>query len=114
MMLKNFQNKVVGYALYSDTERHIHDVAVHPDYRRYSKKMLYELLNHMKEKGGVWEAETRKDTSYALLVKLGQMKKINLTEKDTHIGIQGEKLYKTYISFPENDSAGISRGNERE
>ena len=101
IMMKNYQNEVVGYALYSDADRHIHDVAVHPDYRRYSKKMLFELLRHMKEVGGTWEAETRKNTSYALLTKLSKAGMINLTEKETFIGIQGEKLYKTYISFPD-------------
>ncbi len=102
MLLKNYQNEVVGYALYSDAAKHIHDVAVAPDYRRFSKKLLFELLNHMKEVGGTWEAETRKDTSYALLKRLSLLNMINLTEKETFMGIQGEKLYKTYISFPKN------------
>ena len=103
LLMKNYQNQVVGYALFSDVDHHVHDVAVHPDYRRYSKKMLFELLRHMKDVGGVWEAETRKDTSYALLTRLNKTGMIHLEEKDTYIGIQGEKLYKTFISFPQQN-----------
>ncbi len=95
--------------MFSDAERHVHDVAVHPDYRRYSKKMLFVLLKHMKEVGGVWEAETRRDTSYALLTRLSKTGMINLQEKDTYIGIQGEKLYKTYISFPDENEAIVKK-----
>ena len=113
IMMKNYQNEVVGYALYSDVDRHIHDVAVHPDYRRYSKKMLFELLRHMKEVGGTWEAETRKNTSYALLTKLSKAGMINLAEKETFIGIQGEKLYKTYISFPDKKQETTRQINEK-
>lgn len=98
LVLKNYENKVMGYALYSDVNRHVYDVAVHPEHRSYSKYMLFELLNKMKEAGGIWEAETRHDTSYPLIKKMAERGSIGLTEKDLPIGINGEKLYKVYIN----------------
>lgn len=104
MLLKNKKNEVLGYALYSDVDHHIHDVAVDPAYQKYSKHLLFKLLNHMKEKSGQnWEAECRKSTSLALLEKMEERGVIRLKRPENNfIVIQGERLSKVIIEF--NDS----------
>lgn len=100
MILKDKQNRVLGYALYSDMAHHVHDVAVAPEYQAYSKYMLFELLNHMKENSDKpWEAECRKSTSLALLDKMAERGSIRLNKLDGVIGIMGERLQKVSIDF---------------
>lgn len=114
MMLCNMKKEIVGYALYSDVDRHIHDVAVHPDYAHYSKNLLFPLLNHMKEIGGTWKAETRESTSYALLKKLEERGTINLTEhKKSFMGIQGERLNVISINFNDNKTKTAELLNQK-
>ena len=103
MILYNTKKEVLGYALYSDADKHIHDVAVHPDSRHYAKNLLFPLLAHMKEQGGTWGAETRKDTSFALLLKAAERGSLNLKVKDGVMGIQGERLNVVEISFPSQE-----------
>ena len=113
MLLKDKQNRVLGYALYSDTAHHVHDVAVDPEYQVYSKYMLFELLNHMKAHADKpWEAECRKSTSLALLEKMAERGSIHLVKQDGVMGIMGERLQKVSIDFNVSASRDKSLSNK--
>ena len=113
MILKDKQNRVLGYALYSDAAHHVHDVAVDPEYQAYSKYMLFELLNHMKEHSDKpWKAECRKSTSLALLEKMAERGSIHLVKQDGVMGIMGERLQKVSIDFNVSTSQDKTLANK--
>lgn len=108
MLLSDYQKNIVGYALYSDVDRHVFDVAVHPNYRHVSKQLMFTLFNHIKDVGGTWQAECREDTSMPLIVAMGKRGSMEVREeKSASIGINGEKLHKLYFK-PTDNCAKIS------
>ena len=118
MILKNNMNKVIGYALYSDVNKSIYDVAVIGNryaeneygerikisddgdkYRRFSKIMLRELLQHMQSIGGEWKAQTRKETSYPLVKYMEHAGLVSVKEKPAGMRIENEILYDLTFTF---------------
>lgn len=85
---------VVGFAFCID--RIFTDIALLPEFRRYTMPLLWKVWRWIRAKGGVWEARCRV-TSYALLKQLEVAGKIKI-EGNTPIDEIG-KGRRYYVSF---------------
>ncbi len=67
MVLTDRQGKVCGYCLWDETEKHIYDMAVLPEYRKDQNKSSFKLLGavtkYIERAGGEWSADLRDKTT---------------------------------------------------
>ena len=72
-----------GYAMVNSNDREVLDLAVLPQHRlRYTKPLFDELMKHMTERGGVWTADAREETSYKMLLRCRDRKLINIIKDE--------------------------------
>lgn len=110
LVLKD-RGRVVGYALWSEQEHSIYDMAVLPEYRKdknfSSLKLLNAVVKKIKAIGGEWTAELRDNTSLRYMKLMSERGLINLSVGDIdHIMSDGTKVYQAKFSLQENKNAG--------
>jgi hypothetical protein len=95
---------VVGYCLYDDTEKHVDDMAVLPEYREDANKSSFKLSNSvmkdLQQKGGEWVAELRDTTSLRLLQMMEKRGIVHLEVGEVdHTMSDGTKVYEASFRF---------------
>jgi hypothetical protein len=68
LVLMHEEKGVIGYAVWDESKRYITDVAVLPEFHRYSQTLLNGLMDHCRQGGESWEADARKSSSWPLLL----------------------------------------------
>ncbi len=102
LVLKD-KGKVVGYAVWSEEEHSIYDMAVLPEYRTdknaSSLKFLNEVVKKIRSLGGEWTAELRDNTSLRYMKAMAGRGLVNLSVGEIdHEMSDGSKVYKVKFS----------------
>jgi hypothetical protein len=101
LVLEHADHGIIGYTSL-DTKsqcQEVLDMAVVPEYRRYSNLLLKESLEFMEAEGKVWEADAKEDTSYKLLKLYEKRGKFQLeTLCESHY-VDGVPCYRVRITF---------------
>jgi GNAT superfamily N-acetyltransferase len=72
------EGKLIGYAVYNVDDSYVADIAVLPEYRRHSTKLVEKLLTDLEAIGGVWTADCRESTSLRLMKAYAKRGRLNL------------------------------------
>ena len=87
MVLTDRQGKVCGYCLWDETEKHIYDMAVLPEYRKdqnkSSFKLLVEVTKYIKRAGGEWSANLRDKTTLHYMEVMQQRGLVTMKKNGT-------------------------------
>ncbi len=107
LLLKD-KGTVVGYAVWSEDEHSIYDMAVLPEYRKdknaSSLKLLNEVVKKIKSIGGEWSAELRDNTSLRYMKAMAARGLVDLNVGDVdHVMSDGTKVYQVTFK-PKNQS----------
>ena len=107
LLLKD-KGVVVGYAVWSEKEHSIYDMAVLPEYRKdknaSSLKLLNEVVKKIKSIGGEWSAELRDVTSLRYMKTMASRGLVDLNVGDIdHVMSDGTKVYQVTFK-PKNQS----------
>ena len=102
LVLKD-KGKVVGYAVWSEEEHSIYDMAVLPEYRTDKNASSLKFLNEVEKKirslGGEWTAELRDNTSLRYMKAMAGRGLVNLSVGEIdHEMSDGSKVYKVKFS----------------
>ena len=97
MVLTDRQGKVCGYCLWDETEKHIYDMAVLPEYRKdknaSSAKLLAEVIKYIKRDGGEWSADLRDKTTLRYMETMQQRGLVDMEKKGIdHTMSDGSKV----------------------
>ena len=98
-VLEEEMYNLVGYATIESQNRYISDMAVLPEYRKYSLPLIRKVLDFCSRFDGEWEVDARESTSYRLLKLMDRRGRLTLlSEEESEETIAGERMIKVRFS----------------